>query len=97
MDALLQRLDQIEAKLDRVINGPQPDVVGVAGAMPLTGCKTKRAQAAWFRRYNVKPYARGKYRRIDITNKIARIALGLDFPVQKQRINPSTTCQTSTN
>lgn len=82
MDALLQRLDRIEAKLDHVLNGPPAEVIGVPECLPLTGCKTTRSQHRWFKTYQVKPYSRGKYRRLDVTNKVAALALFPAKPVQ---------------
>lgn len=70
MDLISVRLDQIEAKLDRLIDGPPSDIVGVAEAMRLAGAKTARSLHRAFIKLGVKPYARGKYRRLDITNAI---------------------------
>ncbi len=80
MDALLERLDRIEAKLDVVINGPKSELIGVKEAQTLTGCPSQWAQHKWFRTRGVKAYARGKYRRLEITNKLAMEAMKLQAP-----------------
>lgn len=68
MDNLAESLARIEAKLDRLINGPDREALSPAECMPLTGCKSLRAQFDWFKENQVRPYQRGKYRRVDVTN-----------------------------
>lgn len=80
MDALLQRLDRIEAKLDTVLNGPKSDLVNVREAQLLTGCPSVQSQFKWFRTRKVKPYRRGRYRRLEITNQLALEAMKLRSP-----------------
>lgn len=70
MDAIMAKLDVMDAKLDRLIGGPPPETIGVKEAMRLTGAKTARTLYDHLRLLGVKPYARGKYRRMDITNAI---------------------------
>lgn len=77
MDSLFERLDRMEAKLDSLVKPPPPTIIGVRDVMELTGCKSKTAQRVWFHKYGVKPYAHGKYIRLDVTNKVAALALGL--------------------
>lgn len=72
----LPALERIEAKLDRLISGPESPIVGRAEVMRLTGTKSTSAMHAALKRLNVQPFAKGKYRRADITNAIARISLG---------------------
>lgn len=72
MDALFAKLDQMDAKLDRLISGPELPIVGVKEAMRLTGSGTPRTLHRTLIKLGVQPYARGKYRRMDITNAIGR-------------------------
>lgn len=72
MDPVLERLEAIEAKLDRVLF---PPVIGLTEVMHLTGCNSPTAQHRWNQRHGIKPYARGKYRRSEIDNKIAHLRL----------------------
>lgn len=72
MDAVLQRLESIEAKLDQVLF---PQSIGLTEVMHLTGCKSPSAQYAWNRRHGLKAYVRGKYRRSEVKNLIARLRL----------------------
>ena len=77
LSALIERLDRIEAKLDHVINKPPPLFVSISEAMPLTGCRSYSAQQRWFRVQGIHPAGRGKYRRIEIMNRIGLLSLGL--------------------
>lgn len=79
MDALLQRLDRIEAKLDSALGQPPAEIIGVTECMRLTGCKSIPAIYRWFKTYQVKPYSRGKYIRLEITNKVTALRL---FPAK---------------
>lgn len=72
MDPVIQRLDSIEAKLDRVLF---PQAISLAGVMHLTGCKSYTAQNRWNNRYGLKPYVHGKYRRREVENLIAHLRL----------------------
>ena len=53
---------------------------------PFTGCRSRPAQHAWNKRYGLKPYVRGKYRRKEVENLIAHLRL---FPKQKNIVAPS--------
>lgn len=77
MDAILQQLERIETKLDRALTTP---ILDVDEAMRLTGCNSRSAFFQWARRHEVKAYVRGKYRRIEVENKIAHLRL---FPTRK--------------
>jgi hypothetical protein len=74
-DPLLERLDRIEAKLDIVLNGKPPEIVNIHQALDLTGCNSISSQYRWFAEHGVAPYLRGKYRRLEITNKVAALRL----------------------
>lgn len=69
------QLDRIEAKLDRLISGPEGPIVGTKEAMRLTGAHSLSALYRQLTKLGIKPYLRGKYRRVDITNAIGRRAL----------------------
>lgn len=72
MDAILARLDSIEAKLDRALF---PPIITFAELRKLTGCKSDTAQHRWNHRHGLKSYERGKYRRLEAENKIAHARL----------------------
>lgn len=71
MDPCTAQLDRIEAKLDRLVS-PELPIVGVEEAMKLTGAKSRSALYDHLKFLGVQPYARGRYRRIDIVNAIGR-------------------------
>lgn len=73
----MEQLDRIEAKLDRVLNGPESPTVDVAGAMFLLGISGGNRTGFYerCRELQILPYTRGKYRRTDILNAIGRRAL----------------------
>lgn len=75
MDPVLERLERIEAMLQRALNKPLEPIITVHEALPLTGCGSIQAQYRWFKRYGIAAYSKGKYVRLDITNKVARLAL----------------------
>lgn len=82
MDPLLERLDRIEAKLDLALNKAPKEVLSAEECMSLTGCRSKRAQFDWFKKQGIKPYQRGRYRRLDVRNRVAHLALFPDAPIQ---------------
>lgn len=73
MQDIAHALARIEAKLDRAL-APK-EILTPEECRDLTGCKSLRAQYRWFRDHNIKPYSRGKYRRLDVANKVAHLAL----------------------
>jgi hypothetical protein len=69
------RLERIEAKLDRLIGGPPAAIVTVKEAMYLTGCRSISALYRLLPELGVRPYVKGKYRRLELENAIAKHAL----------------------
>lgn len=80
---MTDQLTRIEAKLDRLINGPQPEILGAREGMKLLGCRTYSAFYRRIKELGVKPVMYGKYRRVDFTNALARRALGFAQPPAK--------------
>lgn len=70
-DLCLPQLDRIEAKLDRLIK-PEGPIVGTEEAMRLFGVRSMPALYRTLKKFQVKAYERGRYRRIDINAAIAR-------------------------
>lgn len=68
------QLDRIEAKLDRLIK-PEEPIVGTQEAMRLLGVGSVPALYRQLKKLDLRPYARGRYRRVDINNAIGRSAL----------------------
>ena len=69
------QLDRIEAKLDRLIGGPPKETITLHEAMALSGCHSETAFFRLRRRLGVLPFSKGKYRRAELENAIARMAL----------------------
>lgn len=72
---ILSQLTRLESKVDLILNGKPKEIITAKEAMALTGCRSVRAQYDWFRRHQLRPYEPGKYRRVDISNRVA--ALGI--------------------
>lgn len=70
----LCQLDRIEAKLDRIIGGPPSPIVGCKELMRLTGCGSDSALRRLLPVLGIRPYVKGKYRRAEVENAIARKA-----------------------
>jgi hypothetical protein len=84
MENLAVVLARIEAKLDRLLD-PR-EILTAEQCLDITGCKSVRAQYRWFKDNNISPYSRGKYRRIDVANKVAHLAL---FEKPKLLLSPN--------
>jgi hypothetical protein len=75
------QLERIERKVDqltaRLLNGPESPTVNAAGAMFLLGIKARNYTSFYelCRELNLRPFAHGKYRRLDIMNAINSRAL----------------------
>lgn len=82
--AVSARLDRIEAKLDRLIGGPTPDVVSVKQAMPLVGVRTYSSFYRVISSLGVRPFLQGKYRRAEIENAVAKQALRARISAQNK-------------
>jgi len=62
-DEIFDGIKRIEAKLDRVINGPESPTVCVPEAMHLAGVKSRSALYRRMKELGIKPYSHGKYYR----------------------------------
>lgn len=69
------RLERIEAKLDRLIGGEPADMIPVKEVMRLTGTKTYSSLYRILEKLQVHPFVKGKYRRIEVENAIAKKSL----------------------
>lgn len=76
MTDMLQ-LTRIEAKLDRLLAGPQNPVLSLSEAMRLTGSRSRQAFQRMVQKWGVHSFIRGKYRRVDLENAMGREALRL--------------------
>lgn len=69
---LSARLERIEAKIDRLIGGPPSEIVRVREAMQMTGTRSYGAFYRVTSALHIRPYLKGKYRRSDIENALAK-------------------------
>jgi hypothetical protein len=73
-------LARIEAKIDRLIAGPESALVTTKEAIKLLGCRSYSSFFRLAKTLELKPITFGKYRRIDVLNAPARRALNLKNP-----------------
>lgn len=85
MDSVFPALQRIEAKLDRLISGPEAPTIGREEIMRLTGTRSRTAMHEALKQLGVRPFSRGKYRRIDLTNAIGKRALELAARLRADR------------
>jgi hypothetical protein len=71
------RLVSIEDKLDRLIAGPEDEILTTRQVMKRWGCRSYSAFFRMAKRLELKPLTHGKYRLIDVKNAPARRSLGL--------------------
>lgn len=69
------RLDRIEAKIDRLIGGPPAEILTTKEAMHMTGTRTYSSLYRILAIIGVRAYAKGKYRRLELQNAIAKQSL----------------------
>jgi hypothetical protein len=87
MDAdLYLTLVRLEAKVDRLLAPPQAPVVSFKEAMQLCGCKSRSSLQRMLAKLQVRNVSRGKYRRQDITNALARIVYAKNTRGEGDRI-----------
>lgn len=84
----LAQLARIEAKLDRLLTGPQAPTLTTREAMKLTGTRSPQAFHRLMRKWNVHSFAKGKFRRVDIDNAMGRRALNLAAAANTARGEP---------
>lgn len=74
MDAdLYLTLTRLEAKVDRLLAPEQSPIVTFQEGMVLSGCKSRTTFQRFLAGNEIKSVRRGKFRRTDIQNAIARI------------------------
>lgn len=71
----IAHLERIEAKLDRLIGGPPAEVINGREVMLLTGDRSVAALHRTLTLLGIRPYKRGRYRRQEVINAVARRAL----------------------
>lgn len=77
------QLARIEAKIDRLIQGNEPDVMTAADVMELMGLNSRTALHRLRLRLGLKPFVRGKYRRKEVQTAIARQTLNSRLAINK--------------
>lgn len=90
---LLARLDRIEAKLDRLLGGPAPEIMTPKDVMKMAGFGSLPTVYRFLHSLRVRPFLRGKYRRTEVLNAMARKSLEdrLAETVTEARINLQST------
>jgi len=78
------RLDRIEAKLDRLLAPPLPDILTVREAMKMTGFRSIPSFYRALPVLGLRSYMKGKYRRSEVENAIARRSLSMRLQVSRK-------------
>ncbi len=68
----IAKIDQINARLDRLLEGPPAPIVRRAEAMRMTGCPSTGAFQRFKREFGIVAVNRGRFSRMEIENAIAR-------------------------
>jgi hypothetical protein len=81
-EALAQRIaDLVAAKLGAAtLNQSLIETVGLAELKAMLGCRSTGAVYRIVRKIGIRPYARGRYRRKDVVERIARSSYQANHP-----------------
>lgn len=83
-DTIIGTLLRVDARLQALekflMDKPTPKIITRAQALELTGLPSVDAQSRWFQKHGIHPYVRGRYLRLDVTNKVAHLNL---FPAPR--------------
>lgn len=72
IEVLQPQLDRIEAKLDRLIGGPEKETIGLREVMRILDCKSRPSAYRNLALIGVRAYSKNKYLLKDLRNAIAR-------------------------